>query len=73
MAGKKIGVLVGSLRKGSYTRMVAKAMCGLNPDLQCEIIHHIQQGRIRLSLIRDQRSAQFKEDKFFHISILSHL
>ena len=38
MAGKKIGVLVGSLRKGSYTRMVAKAMCGLNPDLQCEII-----------------------------------
>jgi len=38
MAGKKIGVLVGSLRKGSYTRMVAKAMSGLNPDLQCEII-----------------------------------
>jgi len=38
MAGKKIGVVVGSLRKGSYTRMVAKALCGLNPGLQCEII-----------------------------------
>ena len=38
MAGKKVGVVVGSLRKGSYTRMVAKAMCGLNPGLQCEII-----------------------------------
>ena len=38
MAGKKVGVVVGSIRKGSYTRMVAKAMCGLNPGLQCEII-----------------------------------
>jgi chromate reductase len=38
MAGKKVGVVVGSLRKGSYTRMVAKALCGMNPGLQCEII-----------------------------------
>jgi chromate reductase, NAD(P)H dehydrogenase (quinone) len=38
MAGKKVGVIVGSIRSGSYTRMLAKAMCGLNPDLQCEII-----------------------------------
>ena len=25
----KVAVLVGSLRKGSYSRMVAKAMCGM--------------------------------------------
>jgi chromate reductase, NAD(P)H dehydrogenase (quinone) len=34
----KIAVVVGSLRKGSYTRMIAKAMCGLAPGLECEIV-----------------------------------
>jgi chromate reductase len=38
MAGKKVGVVVGSIRNGSYTRMVAKAMCGLTPGLDCEIL-----------------------------------
>ena len=38
MAGKKVGVVVGSLRKGSYTRMVANALRAMNPGLQCEII-----------------------------------
>ena len=38
MAGKKVGVVVGSIRKGSYSRMVGKAMCDLNPKLECEII-----------------------------------
>ena len=38
MAAKKVGVVVGSIRAGSITRMVAKAMCGLNPNLQCEIL-----------------------------------
>jgi chromate reductase, NAD(P)H dehydrogenase (quinone) len=42
MAGKKVGVIVGSIRKGSYTRMVAKSLCGLNPDLQCEILEIAQ-------------------------------
>lgn len=36
--GKKVAVLVGSLRKGSFSRMVAKALCGLAPDLDCEIV-----------------------------------
>ncbi len=34
----KIAVVVGSLRKGSYSRMVAKAMCGLAPQLECELV-----------------------------------
>ncbi|HSW84956.1 MAG TPA: NAD(P)H-dependent oxidoreductase [Usitatibacter sp.] len=38
MAKKKVGVVVGSIRTGSLTRMVAKAMCGLVPDLECEIL-----------------------------------
>jgi chromate reductase len=38
MAAKKVGVVVGSIRTGSYTRMVAQAMCGLNPGLECEIL-----------------------------------
>ena len=38
MANKKVGVVVGSIRTGSYTRMLAKAMCGLNPNLECEIL-----------------------------------
>ena len=38
MAKKKVGVVVGSIRTGSYSRMVAKALCGLNPDLDCEIL-----------------------------------
>jgi len=36
--GKKVAVLVGSLRKGSYTRMVAKALCGLGSGLECETV-----------------------------------
>jgi chromate reductase len=35
---KKIAVLVGSLRKESYTRKLAKALAGLAPDLDMEII-----------------------------------
>ena len=35
---KKVGVVVGSIRTGSYTRMVAKALGGLNPNLQCEFL-----------------------------------
>src|SRR5258708_32125344 len=38
MAGKKVGVVVGSIRTGSYTRMVAKTLGGLNPSLQCEVL-----------------------------------
>ena len=38
MAKKKVGIVVGSIRTGSYTRMIAKAMCGLHPDLDCEIL-----------------------------------
>jgi len=34
----KIAVLVGSLRKGSYSRMVAKAMCGLAKGVECEMV-----------------------------------
>lgn len=35
---RKVGVVVGSIRKGSFSRRVAKGMCGLHPDLQCEIL-----------------------------------
>lgn len=38
MANRKVAVIVGSLRKGSFTRMVAKAMCGLVPELECEFV-----------------------------------
>ena len=38
MAKKKVGVVVGSIRSGSITRMVAKAMFGLDPNLECEIL-----------------------------------
>ena len=38
MAKKKVGVVVGSIRTGSFTRMVAKALCGLNANLDCEIL-----------------------------------
>jgi chromate reductase len=35
----EVAVLVGSLRKGSYTRMVAKALMALAPDgLRCRIV-----------------------------------
>ena len=34
----KVAVVVGSLRKGSYSRMIAKAMCGLGPGMECEIV-----------------------------------
>ena len=35
----KVAVLVGSLRKGSYNRMIANALCGLAPSgTQCEIV-----------------------------------
>jgi chromate reductase len=39
---RKVGVVVGSIRKGSYTRMVAKALCGLNPGLECEVLEIAQ-------------------------------
>ena len=38
MAKRKVAVVVGSLRKGSFSRMTAKAMCGLAPGLDCEIV-----------------------------------
>lgn len=34
----KVAVIAGSLRKGSYSSMVARALCGLAPKLQCEIV-----------------------------------
>ena len=34
----KVAVIVGSLRKGSYSRMVAKAMCGLAKDMECDFV-----------------------------------
>ena len=35
----KIAVIVGSLRKGSYNRMIAKALCALAPaGTQCDIV-----------------------------------
>ena len=40
-------------------------------DLECEIIHHIQQRGVRLGLIRDEGAAKFEEDKFFHASIVT--
>lgn len=39
MTGKrKVAVLVGSLRRGAYSRMLADAMCGLDDALACEIV-----------------------------------
>jgi chromate reductase len=37
-AKRKVAVIVGSLRKGSFSRMTAKALCGLVPELECEIV-----------------------------------
>lgn len=38
-APKKVAVIVGSLRKGSYNRLAAKALMALAPaDLECEIV-----------------------------------
>jgi chromate reductase len=41
----KIAVVVGSLRKGSYSRMVAKAMCGVAAQAECEVV---EIGRLAL-------------------------
>jgi chromate reductase len=39
MAAKRnVAVIVGSLRKGSFNRMMANALAGLAPDLACEIL-----------------------------------
>ena len=38
MPTHKVAVIVGSLRKGSYTRTIAKAMCTMNDNLECEIV-----------------------------------
>ena len=38
MAKRKVAVVVGSLRRGSFSRMTAKAMCGLAPGLECEVV-----------------------------------
>ena len=36
---RKVAVIIGSLRKGSYSRMVAKALCGAAPPgLDCVIV-----------------------------------
>ena len=37
-SNRKVAVIVGSLRKGSFSRMTAKALCGLAPGLECEIV-----------------------------------
>ena len=37
-AKRKVAVIVGSLRKGSFSRMTAKALCGLAADLDCGIL-----------------------------------
>ena len=34
----KVAVLVGSLRNNSYSSMLAKALCGMAPGLECEIV-----------------------------------
>ena len=39
-------------------------------DLEGEIVHHIQKRRVGLGLIRNKRSTEFEEDKFFHGSIV---
>ena len=41
-------------------------------DLQGEIVHHIQERGVRPGLVRDERPAQFEENKLFHGPILSH-
>jgi chromate reductase, NAD(P)H dehydrogenase (quinone) len=63
MAGKKVGVVVGSIRTGSYTRMVAQAMCGLNPDLHCEILEIKQLTMFNQDLEKDPSRdwVEFKE------------
>jgi chromate reductase, NAD(P)H dehydrogenase (quinone) len=39
MAGKrKVAVVVGSLRKGSFSRMIGRAMCGLVEQLECDMV-----------------------------------
>jgi chromate reductase len=38
MTLRKIAVLVGSLRRGSYSRMVAHQMCTMHPSLECDIV-----------------------------------
>jgi chromate reductase len=38
VAKRKVAVIVGSLRKGSFTRMTATAMSGMVPELECEIV-----------------------------------
>ena len=34
----KVAVLAGSLRRASFTRMVARAMCTMNSSLECEMV-----------------------------------
>ena len=34
----KVAVIVGSLRSNSYSSMVARALCGLAPGMQCEVV-----------------------------------
>jgi len=34
----KVAVIVGSLRRASFSRMVANAMCALHPELDCTIV-----------------------------------
>ena len=47
-AKKKIAVVVGSLRKGSYNRLAAKALMALAPaDFDCEIVEIAHLGRAR--------------------------
>lgn len=35
---RKVAVIVGSLRRGSFSRMVAKSMCTMHSQLECEIV-----------------------------------
>ena len=50
---RKVAVVVGSIRKGSFSRMVARAMCGMAPGLECEIVEIAQ-----LSLYNQDLDAQ---------------
>jgi chromate reductase len=35
---RKVAVLVGSLRKGSFNRLIAKAVCTMHEGLECDIV-----------------------------------
>lgn len=58
-AKRKVAVVVGSLRKGSFSRMTAKAMCGLVPELECEIVEIGQLQHYNQDLDTDSPPAEW--------------